>query len=65
MLTTIPFSYQLPGKAAQVMPKTKWSGISGQSGIGAGYLWVVKFTLAILIPPTDSHSLIMLSFGTI
>jgi hypothetical protein len=51
-----------PTMAAWVQSQVRSCRIcGGQSGIGAGFLWVLWFLLPILIPPTAPHSLIILS----
>jgi hypothetical protein len=50
-------SHWLPTMVAWVRSQVKSCGIcGGQSGAGADFLWVLRFPLPILIPPTASHS---------
>jgi hypothetical protein len=50
-------SRQLPTAAAQVRAHDRSYGIcGGQSGIGVGFLQVLRFPLSMLIPPTAPHS---------
>jgi hypothetical protein len=50
-------SRMLPTAAARVRPQGRSCGIcAGQSGTGAGFLWVLRFLLPILIAPTAPHS---------
>jgi hypothetical protein len=55
-------SRQLPTGAVQVRAQVRSCGISGeQSGTGAGFPWVLRFPLPILIPltvPCSSSSII-------
>lgn len=46
----------IPTMTVQIQSRP--GGICGQSGTGAGYLWVHWFPLTVLIPPTYSHSFI-------
>jgi hypothetical protein len=49
-------SRRLPTAAARVRAHVRSCGISGgQGGTGAGFLRVLRFPLAILIPPTTPH----------
>jgi hypothetical protein len=53
-------SCRLPTAAARVRSQVRSCGICGrQSGIGAGFLRVLRFPLSILIPPTAPHSSII------
>jgi hypothetical protein len=55
-------SRQLPTVVAQLRSWVRSSGIcGGQSGTGANFLQVLQFPLPILILPTASYSLIILS----
>jgi hypothetical protein len=46
-------SRRLPTAAAWVRPQVRSCGIrGGRSGIGAGFLRVLRFPLPVLIPPT-------------
>jgi hypothetical protein len=50
-------SRRLPTSAARVRVHVKSYGIcGGQSGAGAGFIWVFRFPLPIFIPPTAPHS---------
>jgi hypothetical protein len=50
-------SCRLPIAAAWVRAQVRSCGIyGGQSGSGAGFLRVLRFSLPILIPPTAPHS---------
>jgi hypothetical protein len=50
-------SHLLPTAAARVRAQVRSCGICGeQSGIGAGFLRVLRFPLPILIPQTAPHS---------
>jgi hypothetical protein len=50
-------SHRLPTVAARVRPQVRSCGIcGGQSGIEAGVLRVLRFTLSILIPSASPHS---------
>jgi hypothetical protein len=56
-------SRQRLSSAAGVPSQVRSCGIcGGQNGTGKGFLRVPQFPLLILIPPTDPHSLIILSF---
>jgi hypothetical protein len=50
-------SRRLSNAAGRVRAQVRSCGIcGGQSGIGAGFLRVLRFPLPILIPPTAPHS---------
>jgi hypothetical protein len=50
-------SRRLHTAAVRIWPLVRSCGIyGGQSGTGAGFLWVLRFPLPILIPPTVPHS---------
>jgi hypothetical protein len=53
-------SHILPTAAARVRSKVKSRGIyGGQNDTGEGFLWVLRFPLAILIPPNAPYSSII------
>jgi hypothetical protein len=52
-------SRRLPTASARVRSQVRLFGIcGGQSGTGAGYIQVLRFSVPILIPSTALHSLI-------
>jgi hypothetical protein len=58
-------SRQLPTAATRVQSQVISCRLSRLSGAGVGFLWVLYFSLLILIPPAAPHSSLSSGAGTI